>query len=316
MSLDDLGIIGDYEEEEELALHIDGDIVVYQPCCIFNEDDDQSRRQIAKYINQKIDTLMAAAGCRKYILFLTTQFNFRDDLVDDYKANRDDKDRPVNLAWAKRWAVDNLNSHFHKKMEADDLLGTHQHDGSVIWSLDKDLRQIPGKHLDDATQKVVVVSENGKLRKIQGELKADGKRKPSKTYFDGLIGFYYQLLIGDSTDHIIGCGVRLPTVVKSGAKKGETVLKRKGIGPAQAYEILLKAGTVEKAKQAVGAEYFKIFGDDWQEKLETQANLLFMVRWQQGEVIKRWTFDGRDEYFDLVEGVILEDYTPDTGATC
>ena len=39
-------------------------------------------------INTKIDSLMTAADCNMYILFLTTKFNFRDFLVDDYKANR------------------------------------------------------------------------------------------------------------------------------------------------------------------------------------------------------------------------------------
>ena len=161
MSLEDLGLI-DYEVVDKTLL-LDGDIVIYQPCCVFNEDDDQSRKLIAKNINTKIERLMEAAECNTYIMFVTTKFNFRDHLVDDYKANRQDVERPVNLAWAKRWAVDNLNTHFHKGMEADDLLGTHQTDDTVIWSLDKDLRQIPGSHLDDATQKVVEVTELGSL---------------------------------------------------------------------------------------------------------------------------------------------------------
>jgi len=316
MSLADLGLIECEDELEDGTLLIDGDLIVFQSCCVFNDDDsDHSKRKIAKGINQKVDSLIEASGCTKYIMFVTTNFNFRDDLVDDYKFNRSDKDKPINLTWAKRWAVDNLNTHFHKKMEADDLLGTHQASNTVIWSLDKDLRQIPGRHLDDATQKVVEITENGKLREIKGELKPDGKRKPTKHYFDGVIGLYFQLLTGDSTDYIVGCGKRLPTVIKSGAKKGQTVIKRKGVGPGDAYKILVKAGSVEKAKQAVGAEYFKIHGENWQQHLETQANLLFMVRWHEGEIIKRWTFDDRPEYFDLVEGVILEDYVPEESVT-
>ena len=49
---------------------------------------------------------MTAAGCDTYIMFVTTNFNFRDDLVDDYKANRADVEKPVNLAWAKQWSVE------------------------------------------------------------------------------------------------------------------------------------------------------------------------------------------------------------------
>ncbi len=54
MSLDDLGIIGEYEDEtsDELTFLVDADIIVYRPCCVFNEDDDYSRKMIAKMINQ------------------------------------------------------------------------------------------------------------------------------------------------------------------------------------------------------------------------------------------------------------------------
>lgn len=308
MSFDDLGIT-DYKSK---TLIIDGDIVVYQPCCVFNSDDDQSRRQIIKNIDSKIDRLMSAADCDKYILFLTTKFNFRDDLVYDYKANRDDVDRPVNLAWAKRWAMEKLNSYYHKKLEADDLLGIHMAEDTVLWSLDKDLRQIPGKHLDDASMEVIEVSEEGTLR-IDKWVTASGKKK-SKVYFDGTIGFYYQMLIGDSTDHILGCAVREKAIRKSGPDKGKEYIRRKGVGSTAAVKMLTNAAlnkgnrtTLEAALATVIAQYKKVHGKDWQHHLETQANLLYMVRWQDGEIIKRWTYDGRDEYFDLIKGVVLTD---------
>ena len=302
MSLEALGLI-DYEES---TLLIDGDIVIYKPCCIFNDDDsDLNKRLIQKHINSAIEKMMLDAECDKYIMFVTTKFNFRDDLVDDYKANRNDKDRPINLAYAKRWSVDNLNTHYHKKLEADDLLGIYMTsmENVVLWSIDKDLRQIPGKHLDDETRKVVVVTE-------EGQLVDRGK----KAYFDGTIGLYYQLLIGDSTDYIVGCGKRVDAVWKSGERKGEHYLKRSGIGHKAAIKILATAAlykgnrtTLVAALDAVISEYKKLHGNDWQENLETQANLLFMVRKQQGEIIQRWTFDGREEYFDLVKGVIVND---------
>ena len=302
MSLEDLGLI-DYEVKDRTLL-LDGDIVIYQPCCVFNEDDDQSRKLIAKNINTKIERLMEAAECNTYIMFVTTKFNFRDHLVDDYKANRQDVERPVNLAWAKRWAVDNLNTHFHKGMEADDLLGTHQTDDTVIWSLDKDLRQIPGSHLDDATQKVVEVTELGSL-----------EDRGKKVYFDGTLGLYFQLLTGDSTDNIVGCGIRELTVYKSGAKKGQEYYKRKGVGPKKALTLLADLD-LDAALDVVVEEYKKIHGSSWQSELETQANLLFMIREQYGEIIQRWTYDNREEYFDLVKGVILYDYDKEAVENC
>ncbi len=312
MSLEDLGLI-DYEIVDR-TLHIDGDIVIYQPCCIFNEDDDQSRRMIAKYINKKIDDLMEAAGCNTYIMFVTTNFNFRDHLVDDYKANREDKERPVNLAWAKQWSVSNLNTHYVKWLEADDLLGTHQTEDTVIWSIDKDLRQIKGYHLDDKTQKVIKVTEKGSIKK-EVILKPDGKVKKTKYHFSGTIGLMFQMLTGDTTDWIVGCGKRVDKVYGSGSKKGQEYKARVGIGPGEAYNILSKAKTLEAALLLVADEYYKVHAKsevNWQTHLETQANLLFMVRENKGNIIKRWTYDGRDEYMDITTGELVDGYSKDT----
>lgn len=309
MSLEDLGLI-DFEVIDKTLL-IDGDLVIYQPCCIFNEDNDQARRMTAKYINKKIDDLMEAAGCNTYIMFVTTNFNFRDHIVDDYKANRDDVDRPVNLAWAKQWGVKNLNTHFVKWMEADDLLGTHQTENTVIWSLDKDLRQVEGQHLDDATQKVITITKNGSLRK-EVILKPDGKVKKTKYYFAGMIGLYFQLLTGDTTDWIIGCGKRVSKVFKSGAKKGQSRLVRVGVGPGEAYDMLIKAGNLERGLLAVADEYAKLHKGNWQKELETQANLLFMVRENEGNIIKQWTYDGRDKYMDITTGGLVDGFDSKT----
>jgi len=305
MSLDDLGLT-DYEAEEEKTLLIDGDILIYKPCCIYNEDDDYDRKQIEKNINHKIDQLMELSGCGSYIMFVTTKTNFRDFLVDDYKANRIDTVRPVNLAWAKRWAVDTFNTHYRSGLEADDLLGIHQTKDTVIWSLDKDLRQISGLHLDDATSKVITVTENGVLRKKLGALKnpdTNSKaRKATKYYFDGLVGLYFQMLTGDDTDWIVGCGERKEYTVKSGASAGQVRLKRFGIGPGKAYEMLSEARTIEDAFDVVCEEYRKQYGDNWIKHLEIQSNLLFMVREHNENLVRQWTYDDREQWLDIDTG--------------
>ena len=312
MSLADFGIEG-YESK---TLLLDGDIIIYQPCCIFNEDDDQSKRMIMKNINQKIEKLMAAADCDKYIMFVTTKTNFRDFLVDDYKANREDVDRPVNLAWAKRRCVETLNNHYHQYLEADDLLGIYAGDDTVTWSLDKDIRQIPGNHLDDATGEIVTVTEQGVLRERVIVSKNTGKKK-KKVYFDGTIGLYYQLLIGDNADNILGCAERVNAVRKSGKDAGQSYIKRQGVGSSQAIKLLTSAALyrgddsiLRSAQKAVAREYHKIHGKNWKSALETQANLLFMVREQHGDIIKRWTYDNRDEYMDITTGEIVHDFEP------
>lgn len=288
------------------TLHIDADSVVFAQCCVFTEDSDYDKQRIARGIRRRVQELTLLAGCDSYVLFLTTKTNFRDMLVDDYKANRSELERPVNLSWAKRWTATNLECVYQDQLEADDLLGIYMRPDVIIWSIDKDLRQIPGRHLDDATRQVVTITETGTLKDL-------GK----KVYFDGLAGFYFQCLTGDSTDHILGCGVRESAVYKSGEKKGIEYVKRKGVGPKAAIKIIVEAcmcpgDSKTNMLWAVIDQYKLIHGADWQSHLETQANLLFMVRVKHDKVIRRWTFDDREEYFDLAQGVVLNDYTPTT----
>jgi len=311
MSIEELGIEG-YEPEPDVPLCIDGDIVIYQPCCTYNEDSDGARRMIAKAINQKIDQLMEASSCNMYIFFVTTKFNFRDWIVDDYKANRSNVERPVNLAWAKQWAAKKLNCHYVKYMEADDLLGVFMtaNPNAVLWSLDKDLRQIPGKHLDDSSKTVVEVTNEGILRTDIIVSETTGKKK-KKVYFTGTVGLHYQMLTGDSTDWIVGCGKRVTAVWKSGERKGQEHIKRSGIGSVTAATMLTKAvmsaqmagkDPNEATLNVVCNEYKKLHGKGWQNHLEDQANLLFMTRYQKDSMIKRWTFDGREEWMDITTG--------------
>ena len=93
-------------------------------------------------------------------------------------------------------------------------------------------------------------------------------------------------------------------------------MKRVGVGAGDAFKIIagaaIKAGDPKdvprKCLEAVISEYKKVFGQGWEKDIETQANLLFMVReMMTDDIFKRWTYDGRDEYFDLKSGVILND---------
>ena len=276
-----------------LTLHIDADTVVYATACIFNEDDDDSRENMARHMANKISKLQTAADADDVVCFLTTRTNFRDDLVDDYKANRADTERPINLAWGKQWLTQNYDCRWQDLLEADDLLGIYAREDAIIWSVDKDLRQIPGLHLDDATQRVKEITYEGSLVKT-------GK----KIYFDGMLGFYFQCLTGDSTDHILGCAYREECTYKSGAKIGQQYTKRVGIGPVEAYNLLVDA---EDPLAVVIEQYEELHDTDAMYNLELQANLLWMVREYMPVAgqIQRWTFDGREEWYSLEGNQIL-----------
>lgn len=296
-----------FEEEEDRTLLIDGDILVYKPCCIFTDDDEHSKEMIGNNIKNKISQLCEAAGCTSFLLYMTTKLNFRDFIADDYKANRIDVERPVNLSWAKMFAVKELGAEYVKYLEADDLLAINQkQDGStVIWSLDKDLRQVPGLHLDDDSQKVITIDELGELYEIPN-------KKPKKHYFTGFIGLMFQALVGDTADYIIGCGIRELVETKSGPNKGVKKLRRVGVGPAAAFkmfELVRKTDHCKEAyKNVVRREYYKLHGDNWQKELEKQVNLLYMVRHADKDgLVRQWTFDNRISMMDINDGEIYND---------
>ena len=287
------------------TLHIDGDILIYRACCIFNDDSDSHKRLIATNVENKIHDLMCEASCSSYRMFLSPKSNFRNYITDDYKSNRKDTVRPVNLGWSKRWAVEHLGGIAEFGMEADDLLGVYQDEDSVIWSPDKDLRQIEGAHLCENTGVLYDVDEVGTLEDRNG-----------KVFFAGSVGFYYQLLIGDTADYIVGCGIRIPKIYKSGKKKGKSYHARVGVGPKDAFKFIVEAvmavggkrkHIIDSCKATVMREYRKVHKRDWKAHLENQGNLLYMVRELNEGVIKRWTIDGRDEYMRVKTGEIYDE---------
>jgi DNA polymerase-1 len=282
MSIDDIDFDNFFTDSTVFTqgptLHVDADSIIYAAAVMNNDDSDYDRSQIQRAIRAKVNVLTQQAGCGKAVCFLTPKTNFRNYLVDDYKGNRKDTVRPVNLPWGKQWIALNMENRWLEHMEADDMLGVYASDDSIIWSLDKDLRQIPGRHLDDKTGQIKTITQ-------EGTLVEDGK----KVYFDGDLGFYFQMLTGDNADHIIGCGIRVEG-------------RRKGIGPKKALSML--QGNSAPLETVIRA-YEDLHGDYWQAELETQANLLFMVREMPNDhTIKQWTYDGRDSYMNLKTGEI------------
>lgn len=106
------------------TLIVDGDIALFKPCCVFEEEHPVMQRKISNMAKKQLSERMADAGCSDYVFCLTGDSNFRNFLVDDYKFNRKDKPKPPNLAWAKQWAYDHLDANMVVGIEADDLMGT------------------------------------------------------------------------------------------------------------------------------------------------------------------------------------------------
>lgn len=134
-------------------------------------------------------------------IFSDPKNNFRKSLgTGNYKSNRASSRKPLAY-WD---VVDRCKEQFEHdtapNIEADDLLGikmSEAPDDYILWSLDKDLKQVAGLHLQD--DEVVRISE-----------------EQAEDFF------WYQVLAGDKVDGYDGCqGIGMETakkIVHSGQK--------------------------------------------------------------------------------------------------
>lgn len=125
--------------------------------------------------------LEKAANTEDVVLCLSDRQNWRRNVMKDYKANRKATRKPVAYGYLLEYVKQKYETLLLPGLEADDIMGIFaSREGCAIWTLDKDLKQVPGRHLvDDA---IVEIGE------------AEGDR------------FHlYQAIKGDITDGYAGC---------------------------------------------------------------------------------------------------------------
>ncbi len=172
-------------------LLIDGDIIAYKSATTAEAPIHWGdglwtlhawEHDVQQYVDDFIYALNDYAKCNKAIVLLSDKGNFRKDIAPFYKANRKDTRKPMLLQYAREYMRDEFLATSKKGLEADDYIGilAMKLPDSIIWSEDKDLMTIPGKHLTD--RGIVEVSMEEANR-----------------------NFYTQILTGDSTDNYKGC---------------------------------------------------------------------------------------------------------------
>ena len=186
------------------TLLVDGDIVAYRAATANEHPIDWGdglwtlhsfADEVYRYAEDMIDNLVKEAGCSNALVLLSVGTCFRKSIDPEYKANRIGKRKPVCLPEVRRMMLENMKTHTVDQLEADDLIGiyaTKSPDNYIIWSPDKDLRQIAGKHLIDG--EVVTISQEQADR-----------------------NFYMQVLTGDTADNYKG-------IVGVGPVKAERIL--------------------------------------------------------------------------------------------
>lgn len=141
-------------------------------------------------------------------LYLTDgKSNFRNEVatIKGYKANRDPSHKPVWYDEIREYLVDHWGARIMYGYEADDAVAMAQLQSgdifdTVICTIDKDLRMVPGLHYNYQKKEDAIVERE-----------------------EGEDFFYMQLLMGDSTDNIGGCyrvGKVAATKVITNALKG------------------------------------------------------------------------------------------------
>ena len=158
---------------------VDGDIVCYRAAASCKEGDTL---EVALYRSDQImHDILQQTDSDSYKVFLSGEHNFRKEINPEYKANRKDMVRPQFLQDCREYLVTEWKAKLSYGIEADDMLGIEQTDNTVICSIDKDLKMIPGKHYNFVKQEWDSVSLE------------DANKQ-----------FWRQMLVGDSTDNIFG----------------------------------------------------------------------------------------------------------------
>jgi len=132
------------------------------------------------------------------VLYLSGGENFRKAVVPSYKANRVDQEKPHYLEPLREYLVTEWGAKVTDGIEADDALGIAQtaapEGTTIICSLDKDLKQVPGYHY---TWEMNGTGSTGTVWKREAALSFV---KPQ----EGMFNFYWQMVMGDRADNVPG----------------------------------------------------------------------------------------------------------------
>ncbi len=265
-------------------LYIDGDILRYQVGSIMQKHPFLPDEQIPadpKFIYQTLDTMITKAfkstGAVELRVVLSGKGNFRNDIatLQPYKGNREDSVKPPHFKTVEDYLKEKYPTIIIHDREADDYLGDvlrYFPDHAICGSRDKDLRTVPGWHYSWAC----------------------GDKQPEKplyriTNYQAWHFFFYQCLIGDNTDNIIGCGIKKE--VKWGKNEDGTprmMMRRKGVGSVGALKILDNAKDTAELYQRVYSEYENVFEEKADEAFIENARLLYIGQTKDNLFSKSW----------------------------
>lgn len=193
-------------------LFLDADIIVFRAgfACekrIVETDDEgytikrievASEDDAREAVDSIIHDIVFEVDPTEYTLYLSGDNNFRKNIatIREYKGNRNKARPPVHFDMIRQYMQDKYKTEIIQDQEADDQLGieltktqnyatlgtNEETDVGIVASVDKDLLMIPGNHYNFVKRKFAYIDED-MARRI----------------------FWTQMLVGDTTDNILGC---------------------------------------------------------------------------------------------------------------
>lgn len=207
---------------------VDADILAYQAAAASEQpikwddnlwtlhafEDEAERR-----FDEMLERIKTAVEADEVVIVLSDDVNWRKGVLPTYKGNRAATRKPMLLKHLKDRALEQFDAFQRSGLEGDDCLGILQTrkgaGNTIICSLDKDFKTIPGKHYNFGKQQFFEITQE----------EAD--------YWHLM-----QTLMGDTTDGYGGCpGIGADTaaellsnpvifeqterILKSGPRKGQ-----------------------------------------------------------------------------------------------
>lgn len=113
--------------------------------------------------DQIINSVLTHTGANEYEIYISGSNNFRLKVEYPvvYKGNRP-QEKPHYYQQMREWLINKYGAKLADGMESDDMLAIRQlelKEDSVICSIDKDMKQVPGFHFNLDSKEIVKISK-------------------------------------------------------------------------------------------------------------------------------------------------------------
>ena len=159
--------------KKKKTLLIDADVLAFEASVVAEESIEWKEEMWtvhadmalakARVVN-RVEEFKEKMSTDDVVMCLTDRGNFRRVLNPDYKANRSKSRLPIILRQVKQWIIDELDGQLWPNLEADDVISIlatdkQMDEETVIVSIDKDFKSVPGIYYDYNKDEMHHVSE-------------------------------------------------------------------------------------------------------------------------------------------------------------